>query len=92
MNLLKFLKGIRVDPKRFDSDRERLGWADLARNEVVMNYLRNITRIGLDDIRELLLQPKDKQNLLKAQIYGDMRRVADLIEKSELALKELNKK
>lgn len=91
--LLNFLNKIKLGDKiKFDSEREKLGWADLARNEVVMNYLKELTRLGLEDIRQLLVQDKDKKDLIKAQIYGDLRRVADLLERSELALKKLNEK
>lgn len=91
--LVKFLKTIELGNKiKFDSERERLAWAELARNEVVMTYLKELARLGLEDIRQLLILDKDKKDLIKSQIYGDLARVASLIERSELALKELNKK
>lgn len=92
MNLLKFLKRIIPENKHFDSEQTRLGWAELAKNEVVMSYLKEVLQLGLDDIRDLLMLRGDEKDLKKAQIYGDIQRVASLIARSELALKELSKK
>lgn len=71
--------------RAFGREEENLGWYELYKNEVVMNYLRERLRIELDDVRKWLLVTQEQREIMAAQTYGDMKCVKSLLDKAEMA-------